>query len=77
MPSACKPETTRITTRKVIIMTYFIQFSELDMRYEDYQSLEEYEYRVFTPEELVHVIDEVVAMGYDWGRIAYLFPVAA
>lgn len=58
-------------------MTYFIQFSELDMRYEDYQSVEEYEYRVFTPEELVLVIDEVAAMGYDWGQVAYLFPVAA
>ena len=58
-------------------MTYHIQFSELDMRYEDYQSVEEYEYRVFTPEELVLVIDEVYAMGYEFGSVAYLFPVAA
>lgn len=58
-------------------MTYHIQFSELNMRYEDYQSVEEYEYRVFTPEELVLVMDEVSAMGYDWACVAYLFPVAA
>lgn len=58
-------------------MTYHIQFSELDMRYEDYQSVEEYEYRVFTPEELLAVIDEVAAMGYDWGQVAYLFPAVA
>lgn len=58
-------------------MTYYVQFSELNMRYEDYQSVEEYEYRVFTPEELEWVIDEVTGMGYDWAQVAYLFPVAA
>jgi hypothetical protein len=47
------------------------------MVYEDYQSVEEYEYRILSRREVVELMDYVYALGYEFDTVAYMWEVAA
>lgn len=61
----------------VFSMFYQVEFADLRMRYEDYQSVEGYEYRILSREQVVELRDYVYALGYEFDTVAYTWEVAA